>query len=315
MKIFPNTVINFHEINNYKWMDRVFQLLKRNYNIIPLNEIKEFYYENKPLKNCCHLTFDDGDVSFYNIVFPLLKKHNISASIYVSPMATTERRNFWFQELRDYDKNNLYKVLNDVLNKTAIEVDSIPLGAVLKSLRVDTIWEIIKRYQMVYNISPKPPINMEVWQLKEIHASGLVSVGAHTLTHPILKNESDKKSEEEIKRSVKELCDILNTKIDHFAFPNGTPELDFSNREMNYLSESGVKIAFSTEIKSFNENDNPFSIPRNGVTYGNQSFILFKLISGSKWSTLKRIMKGRQESDYRLKINNDALINDYYILL
>ena len=300
MKILPNTIINFHAIHDEAWMDSVFALLKRHYTIVAISDIERFYYKGLQLKNSCHITFDDGDSSFYFTAFPLLKKHNIAASIYVSPHAARERSNFWFQEIRDYDKVRLMRIIadNNLLGQARTPARS--LNAALKSMTIDAIWTVIRHYQKGTGTPPKACMNMTENQLREVKDSGLVTVGAHTLNHPILRNESDEKAAHEIQASIRDLGALLNTEIKYFAYPNGLPDLDFGEREMNILRQSGITLSFSTENKSFSRRCNPLSISRNGLTYGKQHFIIMKLLAGSNWEFLKRIIKGKQENDYRI---------------
>ncbi len=299
MKFLPNTVINFHEIYDKLWIRDIIIFLKKHYNIISLEELEKFYYENKPLKNACHITFDDGDDSFYKIVFPILKRYQVPVSIYVSPLATKNKTNFWFQEIQNFDQIELKKVYSKVTKTSFDKIKNIPLNALLKDLVIDEIWEIIK----VYRENNKSPVNsgmnMTQEQLLELDKSGLVSIGAHTQNHPILKNESDEKSFREISCSIKELSDILGKKITYFSYPNGIPNVEFGKREIDTLKEFGIKLAFSTEHKAINKNDDIYSIPRNGLSKGNIGFVFLKLLLGSKWVNLKKLLKGKQENDFR----------------
>jgi hypothetical protein len=145
-------------------------------------------------------------------------------------------------------------------------------------------------------------MNMDVEQLKEVYNSGLVTIGAHTMRHPILKNESDESSYKEISESVTQLSEVLGEKIEYFAYPNGDPVLDFSDREMSTLKALGIKLAFSTENKRIERNDLKLSVPRNGISYGSDRMILTKLYAGSSWGKIKRMISGKSESDYRKEI-------------
>jgi len=278
-------------------MEKVLLLLKRLYHVVPVEDIEKFYYQGRNLKHACHITFDDGDKSFYKTVFPLLKKHQIPVSIYVSPLGARENKNFWFQEIRGYDPHKLFQILTNIAGQG--ENASIPLNALLKSIPLNTIWEAIYDYQQQTGTPPKPGMNMDQKELRELHDSGLVDIGAHTMNHPILANEDAETSGREIKKSVHELGDLLNTRVKYFAYPNGTIGLDFGIREMDVLKEAGIKLAFSTEKKSLDKGDNPMSVPRNGITKGNTGFILGKLIAGSRWDKIKKSVKGKQESDFR----------------
>jgi len=299
MKILPNTIINFHADYSSESMEAVLIFLKKHYNIISINELEEFYYLDRQLKHACHITFDDGDISFYKIVFPLLKKHKIPVSIYVSPLATMKQKNFWFQEIRDYNSEKLIEIIKQKnINNNIEQLQN--LNAFFKSLKIKQIWDIIGDYQNITGVTPKKCINMTRDQLIELEESGLVSIGAHTKNHPILFNESDLVSENEIKSSIKELAKILNHPIKYFAYPNGIPNIDFSEREMKYLKEVNITLCFSTEPNGFLPTDNVLKIPRNGLSKGNIGFIYFKLLLGSKYSKIKRLILGKSEKDFRL---------------
>lgn len=298
--LFKNTIINFHKIENPKWFAKTLNLLTKCYDIASIKDIEEYYYHNRKLNNVCHITFDDGDISFYNIVFPILKKYNVPASIYVSPLAAKERRNFWFQEIRGYDKKLLWQLIkNKKGNKVFNKIPS--LNVALKSMSLENIWDAIRYYQKKTGTSPKPCMNMDTNTIIELHQSNLVEVGAHTLNHPILSNETNEVVRNEILSSIYDLGKMLDSEVRYFAYPNGIPGLDFGEREMDILQSAGIKLAFSTENKSFSQNNNPLSIPRNGISKGSLVFTLTKLISGRHWSKLKEIIKGK----------SNRMINDY----
>lgn len=299
MKLLPNTVINFHAIYDVAWMDKVLRLLKTLYRPVSIQEIEAFYYAKKPLKNTCHITFDDGDVSFYNNVFPLLKKYNIPASIYVSPKIVREGGNFWFQEIRGYDQEKLRRIIRAYLNEAEEEIRYIPVDALMRNLTVSQMWAIIHEYQKQTNTREKPDMNMNAENILELHQSGLVSIGAHTLTHPVLKNETDEISFSEITSSISELSSLLQSKVRYFAYPNGIPGKDFSEREINILCVADVKLALSTENNTLSHNNNPLSIPRNSISKGGKAFILAKLLSGKNWQLVRRIFKGANKNNYR----------------
>lgn len=298
-KLLPNTVINFHAIYNKTWLEKTLIFLKKIYNLISIEELYDFYQGRIKLKNACHITFDDGDISFYNIVFPVLKEHQIPVSIYVSPKIIKEQTNFWFQEIRNYDKKVLKNIFLE-LKETTENISHIPLEVLLKNSEIDFIWKCIDAYRKVKNIKPAPCMNMNVYQIRELNESGLVTIGAHTQNHPILKNEDNENALYEISASIKELSNLLGQKVLYFAYPNGIPNMDFGNREIKILENLGVKMAFSTEPRTIKKNDNLLSIPRIGISKGNTAFIFTKLLLGNKYKSIKRIIKGKQENDFRV---------------
>ena len=290
MNLFKNTIINFHSITSKAWMEKVFILLKNRYRLISVRELESYYYEGKRLDNTCSITYDDGHESFHSIVFPLLKKYEIPASLYVSPLMIKERKNFWFQEIENYDDNILYESIDDLFKSNDFK-NNISIGEIFKSMKLNDIWDAIYRYMDHTGVEPKKCVNLDSEQLIEIKNSGLVTIGAHTLNHPILSNEDDKIALNEIKESIDQLSDLINTKIKYFAYPNGIPNVDFGYREVKVLKDLGIKLSFSTENKAFSMEDDPLNIPRNGLTKGGKMFILSKLILGKRWDKIKGLLK------------------------
>jgi peptidoglycan/xylan/chitin deacetylase (PgdA/CDA1 family) len=295
----PQTVINFHVINDINWMENIIVTLKKHYNFVAAKDLENFYYGDLRLKNACHITVDDGDKSVYDKLFPLIKKHKVPISIYVSPHSLKTGRNFWFQELSNIDFQSLLNFYNKIHGSNIGYINDYQVKAFLKTLKCDTLNALIEKHKMESGIPFNERQGMDINQLLELKHSGLVEIGAHTQTHPILKNESDERSLYEIKSSIEELSDILKDEVRYFAYPNGIPGIDFSEREVNILKENGIKLAFSTENERFSKNNNPLSIPRNGITKGNVRFVLAKLIFGSSWIKLRKSIKGKQELDYR----------------
>ena len=294
-----NTNFNFHVIRDEVWMENVLLMLQRHFNFVTISDLEDFYYHGKSLKNACHLTVDDGDISLYTKLFPLIKKYRIPISIYVSPLTVKTGSNFWFQEIEGFNYRDFFEFC---ISKANLEIDYISkdqLYAFIKSLKINEISQLINSYKETYKIPDKKRMSMGLDQLLELKESGLVTIGAHTMNHPILKNEDDLTARREILLSIEELRDMLHDDVKCFAYPNGIPHFDFGLREMEILKDAKINLAFSTEGKSFSQKDHPLSIPRRGFTKGGMPFLNSKLFLADYWDVIKKIFKGKQEMDFR----------------
>jgi peptidoglycan/xylan/chitin deacetylase (PgdA/CDA1 family) len=298
-----NKILNFHNIQNRAWLDSVLTYLKSKFTIIGLNEIESYYYEGKNMNNSCHISFDDGDNSFYEVSLPVLIKHRIPASLFVSPHICLREENFWFQEIIDYDVDEMKKIISEqTLIRNEI-LKQYSILSILKNLKIDQIWSIIHTYQNKFNVKSKNSQNMNVEKLLEVERYGLVTIGAHTNNHPILTNEDDEKSKDEISDSIEELANLLGHEIRCFAYPNGRPKLDFGIREMEILKNKNCGIAFSTEPKNFTSEQNPLAIPRYGFDQRSMRYILFKFFFGEYWDKFKNLTLIDEEQE-RMEIKN-----------
>lgn len=77
-----NNIFNTVEPQNFI---RQLEYLKKNYIIVPLSTILEFIDTGvRPAKRMVSITFDDGFLDFYQNVYPLLRKDNLPATVFVA---------------------------------------------------------------------------------------------------------------------------------------------------------------------------------------------------------------------------------------
>lgn len=253
--------------------------------MVPLSAFEDL--QKTPDRGICHITFDDGDRSFYETAFPVLRKHSVPATVFVSPKIAINRENFWFQEIRGYDEQKLRKIIHEETGNSISSDPSFSLSEVMKKLRIQTIKKVIEKYQISTRTPLKPSQNMTDAEIIETEGSGIISFGAHTLNHPILKNEEDRVSRDEITGSITGLENMLGHKVKYFAYPNGRYHIDFDIREVEYLNSNGISIAVSTETGYVVQNDHRLILPRIGITYGSLIFIKSKLLLGENWKIVK----------------------------
>lgn len=290
-----SVLINFHAINDSLWFDDTACFLKRKYNLVNLQELFYLHNAGNDSNNVCHITVDDGEKSFYKNIFPVLKKHKIHATVFVSPDAAIKQVNLWFQEIIGYDTQKLLQIIAEVTETNLDDVKKINIYNVFKCLKIDLIWEIIIRYQTKHKTHRKLCQNMSVNELIEVENSGLVTIGAHTMKHPILANEEMSSSKYEITSSITTLANILGHEIKYFAYPNGLPFLDFGQREMDILKDNGCQYSFSVETGDFNLESSLLSIPRYGLSSGDsKNYLKVKLFCGTHWNDIMKLKPGNE---------------------
>jgi len=110
-------------------------------------------------------------------------------------------------------------------------------------------------------------------EVKELLESGLIEIGAHTLTHANLNNLDTTESKKEICDSKAQIESEFNTICHSFAYPFGL----YGEKEERSVADCGYTNAVSTEIGIVDlENCNLFKIPRVTVS-GKDNHYAFKL--------------------------------------
>ncbi|MDF2425436.1 MAG: polysaccharide deacetylase family protein [Nitrosopumilus sp.] len=240
--------------------------MSKRYKFVSHQDMIDYYDRKISLKNSCHITFDDGDISVYNIAFPILKEKNIPATLFVSPLMISQGTNYWFQDLKHLDHEVVrQKFKLQVSDKPGLE--SFGPNQFLKSQTFSTIDSIIRKVKNETHPNI-PSYNMSDEQLKELAESNFFTIGAHTLHHPILSNESDSISAGEILDSVRDLSILLNKKVDAFAFPNGLETIDYGSRELGIIKSSDVSVSYSCTYNFFSQKCNRYAIPRVEIENG-----------------------------------------------
>ena len=303
-----NKVITFHALWDAAWWDEAVGILKSKYKLVKASELEDYISGGKTLDGACHITFDDGDKSFYEVVYPVLKKHNVPATLFVSPTICKEGRNFWFQEMEGFDLDQFKSLIADKYGIEQNLLEKIPVYGILKNLKIGEIWHFIDSYKKIFKVAGMESRNINTDQLIELDRSGLVEIGAHTLNHPILANEDDETSESEIIDSFHGLEEILGHKTLYFAYPNGMPGIDFGEREINILKKVGCKLAFSAETRSFSTKDAPYSFPRYIFEKSNMLIFKAKLrIGDGLYKSRHLVLKDEGAIRLKLKRKIEAL--------
>lgn len=302
-----NKIITFHDVRDIVWFEQTIILLKGKYRLIDIKELEEFYFKGKELENSCHIAIDDGDKTFYDIIYPVLKKHNVPGTLFVSPKICKNSENFWFQEIAGSNEVQIKQIISLYFNININLLKDKQFDLILKNFKIDDIWSIIHSYKNLLDIEYREPQNMTIDQISKIDQEGLVVIGAHTLNHPILANENSERCKSEIIDSICDLEYFLGHEVKYFAYPNGIPSIDFGMREMEFLKERNIRLAFSTESNNFTKGDNPLSIPRFCISYGKPYFVKAKLLLGKYWDIIKNF-KSKGEIQQRIELKEKMQI-------
>lgn len=301
-----NTVICFHQIPSRQWFRRVLETLRAFYRFVSADELEDYYYGGRSFNSRCLLRFDDGDRSFYEHAFPVLKDLALPAVLFVSPQVLSGGSNYWFQDMGRFQRC----LPDSAIKETIGAVTGWPIDKIVKydvlalsmSLEFQQLQKVLERLGEISGAGFENGQNIRDDELKEISRSGIVTVGAHTMNHPILANEEDSLAAAEISRSISELSRVLDREVRHFAYPNGLRGLDFGEREKGVLKARGVKLAYCGETGFFGRRTDPFEIPCLGVSgdRGSRKLrLIAKFLLAPVWDRMKPDKHARERWSIR----------------
>ena len=97
--------------------------------------------------------------------------------------------------------------------------------------------------------------------VRSLHSRGF-DIGGHTVRHPILTKCTDTEARSEIAGCKSELEQVIGGKVNFFAYPNGRPGLDFTEKHAAMAKEAGFEGAFSTSTGVATRASNIYQLPR-----------------------------------------------------
>jgi len=290
-----NLVLHFHRTPSAAWFHSALETVGRLYRFVAVDDLHGYFRGDQDFNGACHVTFDDGDRSFVEVALPVLETLGVPATLFVAPDVLAGQRNYWFRELSHLRQH----VADDIIRRqiTAqmgwdeMQIASFSIVALFKALPGAGMWEVIDALEQGHGLPSAPPANISLEEAVALDCHPLVAIGAHSLTHPVLQNESDAEARRQIAGSVEQLAALLGRPVRCFAYPNGAAGLDYGPREQAMLRAAGVELAFATDSGYFGPATNPLAIPRVGLAAAEREtspWIRSKLLLTPVWDRLRR---------------------------
>jgi peptidoglycan/xylan/chitin deacetylase (PgdA/CDA1 family) len=218
---------------------------------------------------CACITFDDGYANNLEIAAPILNRLGLPATFFIATgfssggMMFNDKLISVFRSARgnelDLSAHNLGR-----WQIGSPQARSASLGEVIRKVkhlnyadREALVNAIVLESKA--NIEPHPMMTSD--HVKALSGLGF-EIGAHTVSHPILRELSDKDAEHEIRASRTQLQALTGQKIEMFAYPNGRPGEDYDLRHTKMVKEAGFLGAVSTIPGTASRNDDLYQIPR-----------------------------------------------------
>ena len=117
----------------------------------------------------------------------------------------------------------------------------------------------------------QPENKMMDWSEVQSLATGGITIGSHTLTHPYLSQISTEEAMQEIVESKKVLEKGLGKEVQFFCYPYG----DYNDAIANMVKEAGYRAATTTQLGLNNPDTSPYLLKRIRIMglYNHQKFI------------------------------------------
>lgn len=222
--------------------------LRRHYEVVGLNDLY-LHMLNEDTGFKVAVTFDDGYRDNLLYALPVLEALKIPATIYVvTRFPEGDARIWWFDlsdEIQKHERIVWTKSGRECVYPCVSQNDKKllyrKLSAALTNSNPRECWELLYEWKKNSAFREYHKLVFGWEELRELNNHPLITIGAHTHTHPNLRKCSETEVFEEMKICKKLLEEKLDSPVNHFAFPFGNKkhadEREFlTAKKIGYLS-------------------------------------------------------------------------------
>ncbi len=267
--------------------DLQMNFIKKNFDVISFEDLMKCRNGKISLpKRPMIVTFDDGFSDNYQNAFPILKKYNLPATIFLVSGFVGTREIFWWEKVSYYLKHekDFFVAWGDwgcMLPKKEAQTQTWVLNY-FKDLTEDERSHLLAKMAERFLIEESSDFSLiRPLQWNEVLEMSLngIEFGSHTVTHPLLSQVSKEKLRFELRESKKEIEQKIKKEVIVLAYPDG--------RTINYNDE--VVLAVKEAGYAF------------GITYNTPRADNSR--SCNDWYRMKRITVDSDHSINRFRCN------------
>lgn len=259
------------EISPARLEDTIRFFRKRDYDFLSLDDLSGYGKARLPARRFVVFTFDDGYADNYEIAYPILRKHGIPFTIYVTTGQPDGHAFIWWYLLEEIVLNN---------RSLEVELDGKPVRLAAGTLRekelafnkINSVLSVadkraLERYKtgifsryLEGSARLTRSLSMSWSQIEEMSRDPLVTIGAHTVNHYPLKSLADEESQSEMAEGKRIIEARIGKEVRHFCYPIGS----YSQREVGYAEACGFRTATTVNMGNFfpEHFSHPFALPR-----------------------------------------------------
>jgi len=268
------------------------EILQKSYQPLSLQQLALCLKERKLPDRSVVVTFDDGYADNLHNAKPLLEQYAIPAMVSVTTGYVGQAKEFWWDELERllllspslpellqvsvngvaYSWHMDEKVVSDY-KRWNVTMPETPtprhrayrdLHRLLRPLGYDAQEAILADLRRQTGDSGQGRSDYLVLSPEEVHqlaAGGLVEIGSHTVTHPVLADQSLEFQRFELVESKRQLEAILEQPVTSLAYSYGTSN-DAGEATAKLAREAGYKIGLANFPFPVTQQTNIFQLPR-----------------------------------------------------
>ena len=224
------------------------------------------------------VTLDDGYRDNLTNALPIAESKGVPITVFVTSGVLRNHKGLWWDRLgtllrsrppnvREIDLPVGSRTVRLPLGSSGIRADLDSVRRYLLPLRVTEIEQALDVVAEQWQVGSAPPpdartLNPE--DLRQLAASDIVTIGAHTVDHVRLGDRSAREQQDTVTGSKGELERSIGQAVSHFAYPFGGRG-DFDDRSVDAVRSAGFDTACTTLPGTARSGEDPYRLPRRLV--------------------------------------------------
>lgn len=243
--------------------------IKTWFNVLALPEAVERLRAGDLPARAAAITFDDGYADNATVALPILKRLELPATFFIAAGYLDGGRMFndtVIESIRrargpelDLTRWGLgrHEIADDACRRRAID----RLLGTLKYLDPREREDKAAALAQAAGTELPRDLMLTTDQVRALAAAGM-TIGAHTVSHPILSRVAEPEARAEMGEGRERLEAITGRRVALFAYPNGKPGTDYTGTHVRLAREAGFEAACSTGWGAATRRCDLFQIPR-----------------------------------------------------
>jgi peptidoglycan/xylan/chitin deacetylase (PgdA/CDA1 family) len=224
------------------------------------------------------VTFDDGYRDNLTGALPIAESKGVPVTFFVTSGILGNHNGFWWDRLgtllrarpphvRELDLPVGGRNIRLPLGASGIRADLDSVRRHLLPLRVADIERALDAVSEQWQVGSAPPPDagtLTPEDLRDLAASDIVTIGAHTVDHVRLGDRPAREQQDTISGSKAELEQSIGRAVSHFAYPFGHRD-DFDDRSVDAVRSAAFDTACTAIPGTARSSTDPYRFPRRLV--------------------------------------------------
>ena len=249
------------------------------FNCVSLRKLNQYIETRSLPSRTVAITFDDGFYNNYSVAFPILKKFQIPATIFIAAGFLGGKKLAWPERLALILRLSHQPALqladlrltlgSPEKNKAAYTAVARHFSGVtpegIESALVDLMAQAQLSQEDLYGSELYQALRFMTWDDVRVMAeSGLIDFGSHTINHRRLIFLDDRQAAEEIAHSRQLISDHVGDCV-AFAYPHGRRDKDFTESHAAMAREAGYRIVVTADAGVVTADSNALDLKRFNI--------------------------------------------------